>query len=139
MIRLLFAGAAFASLVACATSGDEGMSEAAARRLAGFDRTGEFENCIPIRNISSITPLDDRHFLVRTGVSRYYLNVVNGRCSNAARPSNRLQYRTSVASLCQNEIITVVDNVQGFTVGSCGLGAYERLERKDRGEDGSGY
>ncbi len=136
MNRLLSACAASAGLAACATTdGDDGMSEAAARRLAAFERTGQTVNCLPVRNISQITPLDDRHFLVRQGVSQYYLNIVNGRCRNADRPSNRIQYTTTIATLCQNEIISVVDNIQGFFVSSCSLGEFERLERKERGED----
>lgn len=120
-----------------AIADDEPMSEEAAERLAEFERTGEKLNCINIRSISQITPLDERYFLVRVGVGRFYLNEVRGRCNNADRGFNRLQYTTSLSRLCRNEIINVVDNNQGFIVGSCGLGSFERLERIPEEEEDS--
>jgi len=116
-------------LAACATASTGAMSEKAAAKLAQFDRTGEIKNCLGIRQISSIDALDDRHFLVRAG-SQYYLNVTGGRCSNAGRAGYYLQYSTSLSQLCRNEIIRVVDNSSGITAGSCGLGSFERLEKK---------
>lgn len=122
--------AAALTLAGCATaSGDRELSTRAAERLAEFDRTGEVESCLGLRRISQITPLDNHHFLVRAGLNDYYLNEVSGSCSGAARAGNRLQYTTSLSQLCRNEIITVVDNSNGFTVGSCGLGGFERLEK----------
>lgn len=118
-------------LAACATNdgGDQEMSEAAAERLADFERTGETESCLPLRSIDQIKPLDERHFLVRAGVNDYYLNEVSGRCNSAHRSNYRLQYTTSLSQLCRLEIIEVVDNSTGFTAGSCSLGDFERLEK----------
>ena len=119
-----------AMVSACATTSPrEEISAEAAARLAEFERTGEVETCLNIRSINQITALDERHFLVRVGVNQYYLNEIDGRCSGADRAGNRLQYSTSIGQLCRNEIIQVVDNLNGFTVGSCGLSAFEKLEK----------
>ena len=113
----------------------EEISNAAAKRLAQFERTGEFDSCLPLRSIREIKPLDDTHFLIRVGVRNYYLNVMSGRCSNAARSSYRLQYTTSLSQLCRHEIVKVVDNTSGFTAGSCAFGDFERLEKIPESKD----
>ena len=105
-------------------------SDRLAETLEKYERTGEFENCLSLRSIRSMTALDDEHFLVRVGGGRYYLNETR-RCSGASRFGNRIQYTIrGVSQLCKNEIITIVDNSTGITVGSCGLNAFERLEEK---------
>lgn len=116
------------------------LSEEAAEQLAEFSRTGEFERCLNIRRISSITALDDFHFLVRVGAGNYYLNALDHRCSGASRLGNRLQYNVNGGQLCRLQIITVVDNLSGIPGGACGLSDFERLERlpddeTDKGEN----
>lgn len=132
-------GVAAMAIAACTTASSEeaALSEDAAARLAEFDRTGERRSCLPLRRINQITAIDDRNFLVRVGTNDYYLNELRSRCNGAARSFNRIQYTTSTGSLCRNEIITVVDNSTGFTVGSCGLSDFEKLEQiEDGGESG---
>lgn len=126
---LLFTGVLALGACASASTAESKTSERAAERLAEFDRTGEVTNCLSTRQINSITALDDYHFLVRVGLNKYYLNEVS-RCSGAASNFNRLQYNLHGSQLCRNEIIRVVDNSSGFTVGSCGLGGFERLTKK---------
>jgi len=119
------------AISACATVvSDADAADKAAERLAEFDATGETTSCLNLRRIRSITPLDDKTFLVRVG-NEYYVNRVSGRCAGADSSFNRLQYTTSQSNLCRNQIVSVVDNSQGFTVGSCGLGDFERLEKKE--------
>ena len=117
-----------ASACAASTQGDEGPSEAAAERLAQFERTGETRNCLQLSRIDSIKPLDEKYFLVETRGDGYYLNVVNGRCSQADSAFTFLQYDTSTSSLCANEIIRVRDQNDGGVIGSCSLSRYEKLE-----------
>lgn len=124
-------------LAACATGGGyDGPSEKTAARLAGFERTGETTACLSINMVQSIDALDERHFLVRTGVNNYYLNEPSGSCIGAGRGNSRLQYVLGGTSqLCRNQIVSVVDNATGMTLGSCGLGSFEKLEEKqDDGE-----
>ena len=72
---------------------------------------------------------------MRVGSSRYYLNEIPGRCTGAGRFNNRLQYTTSINQLCRNEIINVIDNATGAVMGACGLGSFERLEKKVEEEE----
>lgn len=132
-----FAAAASAALAisasACAASmqGDEGPSEEAAERLAEFERTGETRNCLQLRRIDSIKPLDEKYFLIETYGDGRYLNVVNGRCSQADSAFTFLEYDTSTSSLCANEIIRVRTQNDGGVIGSCSLSRFERLEPKE--------
>ncbi len=116
------------ALSACATASTYEMSEKAAAQLAEFKHTGEVVRCLSRSAISEIRPLDAQNFLIRVGVNRYYLNTVKGTCYGADRRSNRLQYSISINQLCKYEVIGVVDNTSGLTVGSCVLGDFERLE-----------
>ncbi|MGE0408012.1 MAG: DUF6491 family protein [Amphiplicatus sp.] len=134
----MLASAIAISAVACATAAPRNdMSEEAAKKLAGFEPTGEKVNCLGLQRVDQIDPLSENMFLIRSGADDYYLNEVSGRCSGADSNFNRLQYKTSLSQLCRGEIITVVDNSSGFTVGSCGLGDFERLRRKAPEADGA--
>ena len=121
---------AAALVAACATTAKDELSAKAAAKLAEFDRTGEMDDCLSIVSVNQMTPLSDSLLLVRVGVNDYYLNELSGRCSGASRPGNRLQYTTSLSRLCRNDILHVVDNSTGMMQGSCGVGSFERLERK---------
>lgn len=127
--------AAVAGLAGCASVERAEITPEAEERLADFERTGDTRTCLSLRAIDRIQPLDERHFLVRVGLNDYYLNEISGRCGGAGRLNNRIQYTTSLTQLCRNEIITIVDNTTGFTVGSCGLGSFERLVEKPEEEE----
>ena len=126
---LLLTGLLALSACATAETAEHQVSEKAAKRLAEFDRTGEMTTCLNVSRINSITALDEYNFLVRVGANDYYLNEVS-RCSGADRAFNRIQYEMSGSQLCRNQIIRIVDNSGGFTVGSCGLGSFEHLTEK---------
>lgn len=129
--RTVTVGAVALMAFTTASAGDDKTSEAAAGKLAKFERTGETQSCLRLRRIDHIKPLDERHFLVEAG-TEYYLNTTNSKCSGADGINHRLQYRTTQAQLCRLEIVSVVDNSSGVTVGSCALGDFERLtEKKD--------
>lgn len=142
MKKILASGAVMAVLAglsACATTAsDRGeLSEDAKARLAEFKKTGETRSCMNLTRIDQITPLSERHFLVRVGLNDYYLTETRNRCGGADRNTTRLQYRVTNNQLCQNEIIRVVDNTTGITQGSCGWGKYQRLEKKLEDDDNS--
>lgn len=137
MIRLgILSAMAFVLSFGANASDDEiPISEKAQERLAGFKETGDTETCLNIRRIREINALDAQNFLVRVGVNKYYLNQVSKGCNGAQRGFNRLQYTISSGQLCRHEIIKVVDNNNGFIVGSCGLGDFKKLERIDPEEE----
>lgn len=123
---------AVALLAACTTTGSNyQMSDEVAAKLAKFEKTGEVQNCLSLRSIDQIKALDDRNFLIEAGANDYYLAELSSSCRGADSSLNRLQYTTSLSSLCRNEIITVVDNSTGFTVGSCGMSDFQKLEKID--------
>ncbi|MEM8937087.1 MAG: hypothetical protein AAGC77_11830 [Pseudomonadota bacterium] len=133
-LGILAMAACFASGAALAEEDVEDLGSLSSQ-LEGYARTGETETCISTARINTITPLDEETFLVRVGVRNYYLNDLKGSCNGADRSWNRIQYSTSTAQLCRNEIIKIVDNSSGFTVGSCGLGTFERLEQIEDAEE----
>lgn len=136
MKKAIFAAPFALAAASCASAGSSyEMSESVAARLAEFEKTGETETCVNVRRINSITPLDERNFLVRVGVNDYYLNRPRNRCAGADRAFNRLQYKVSGSMLCRNEIVQVVDNSSGLTGGSCGLGVFEKLEKINEGDE----
>lgn len=127
--RTSLALGATALIAACATTGSSyEMSEEVAAKLAEFEKTGEVDNCVPLRNMN-INALDERNFLIRVGVNDYYLAELSSSCNGADRSFNRLQYETSLSQLCRGEIIRVIDNSSGFTVGSCGMSDVQKLRK----------
>ncbi|KPP82692.1 MAG: hypothetical protein HLUCCA04_01120 [Oceanicaulis sp. HLUCCA04] len=113
-------------------------SEAAAERLAQFERTGETVNCVNLTRLRSIQPLDDSHFLIEMRGGDMYLNVTTGQCNRAASAGTYLQYSTPGSQFCRNQIIDVVDNGgSGMLSGSCALGEFEALTPVDHGDSPS--
>lgn len=114
----------------CATTAAEPVNKSAAEKLAQYERTGEIKTCLTTTQISSITAVDERTLLIRSGVNDYYVSDLSSDCNGATRGSNRFEYSTSTAQLCRNEIIRIVDNTGGFLTGSCGMGSFEKLMKK---------
>ena len=128
--KISLALGATALVAACATTGSSyEMSEEVAAKLAEFEKTGDVRNCLPLRSIDQIKPLDERNFLVEAGASDFYLAELSSSCNGADSTFNRLQYETSTSQLCRGEIIRVIDNSSGFTVGSCGMSDFQKLEK----------
>lgn len=133
----MYASSAFAAAVAAicvvpAALADD--AKAAGDPLAGFERTGEKTACLMSSQIDQIKPVTDELFLVRVGVSTWYLNEVSGSCNGASSGFTRLEYRTSGSSLCRLQIVNVVDNNGGFFRGSCSLGDFEKLKQKPKAQ-----
>jgi hypothetical protein len=119
---LFAAGAAFA--------GDARVVSAkGAEILAKYKPTGETERCLPMRQIDSMKFIEDSIIMVKTHSDKVYFNQVSNDC-NGARANQRIEYSTTIPSLCRNEIIRVVDNGSGILMGSCSLGDFERVEKR---------
>ncbi len=127
-MRIHLIAASAVALAACASTGGEPVDAGNAATLAGLKKTGEKSDCLMLTNLSSLQGVDERTLLARVGVSQYYVNKLNGRCSGVTRSSTRIQYRTTISRLCRNDIIDIIDNQAGFLTGSCSLGSFERLE-----------
>lgn len=127
----LFALAALAAAAGCATGpASEPVNEGAAARLAGLQRTGDKQTCLNVRLISEITAVDEKTLLIRSGANNWYVSDLGRRCNGVVSRGNRIEYTTSLPQLCRNDILRIVDNVNGFLTGSCGMGSFERLEPK---------
>ena len=118
----------------CATSSAEKINESAAAILAEHERTGEVQSCLNVRSIDSIQAVDEKTLLIRSGVNDYYVSDLKSRCSGSTSGFNRFEYTLSLSSLCRNDIIRIVDNATGFLAGSCGMGSFEKLEKKPPAE-----
>ena len=114
----------------CATTYAEPVNKHAAAILDAHERTGDVQSCISLRQINSISAVDENTLLIKSGVNDYYVNDLSGRCHGATRNSSRFEYTTSINQLCRNDILKVVDNGGGFLIGSCGVGSFEKLEKK---------
>jgi len=133
MIRkLLLVGAMWAA--GCATTGAEPVNQAAAEILAGHERTGDVVTCLNVRQISTITAVDEKTLLVRAGVNDYYVSDLKSRCNGVANRFTRIEYTTSTGQLCRGEILRIVENSGNFLTGSCGMGSFERLVKKPPAE-----
>lgn len=118
----------------CATTAGEPVNDSAAARLASLQRAGEKDNCLSLTRISEITAVDEKTLLIRSGAGNWYVSDLPRRCRGVVGRGNRIEYTTSLAQLCNNDILRIVDNANGFLTGSCGMGSFERLEEKPEAE-----
>jgi hypothetical protein len=118
----------------CATTAGEPVNEGAAARLAGLQRTGEKQQCLNVTLLNEITAVDEKTLLIRSGANNWYVSDLGLRCNGVVSRGNRIEYTTSLPQLCRNDILRIVDNVNGFLTGSCGMGSVERLEKKPAAE-----
>ena len=129
--RALAVAGVLALTAACATDRGERVDERVSARLAQFEETGETANCLPMRRIASIDAATETKLLFRVGVDEYWLNETAVRCIGVTYGNNRIQYLSSIAQLCRNDIVRVVDNFTNINQGSCGLGGFKKLKRRD--------
>ena len=119
-------------LASCATGPiTDRVDDRVAAKLAQYEPTGERRTCLNVRSINSIQAATETKLLVRVGANRYFLNETSDRCQGITRPQSTIVYTTSIAQLCRNEIITVLDAPGGFNIGSCGAGDFQELRLKD--------
>lgn len=119
-----------ALLAGCATATSEPVNESAAARLASLKRTGVKQTCLSIPLMNEITAVDEKTLLIRSGADNWYVSDLATRCRGVVSRGNRIEYTTSLPQLCRNDILRIVDNTNGFLVGSCGMGSFERLAEK---------
>ena len=74
----------------------------------------------------------DRYAVVYDGPGRLYVNDFDGQGCSALRKDRTLVTVTPSSQLCSGDIIRVVDPVQRFDYGSCGLGKFTPYKRAPR-------
>jgi len=99
--------------------------------LQKYQRTGKFENCIPLGGaIRETKVLDASTLLFYMAGGDVYLNEIP-LCPYLEPSYRSFTYDTSLSKLCSTDIITVIDPTSSVpTVGSCGLGRFELLKEK---------
>ncbi len=96
---------------------------------AGY-QSGDRRNCMPLRSIRHIEPLD-RHrvlFIMRRG--DVYLNDYQSRCDGNILPSFRAatQSRGATSQLCRGDRIDWLDTFNSFSFSvQCRLGAFQEI------------
>ena len=101
--------------------------------LADYERTGEFEYCIPLQSIDHSKVLDDQTILFVMQGDRAYLNELPHKCPQLSFHESYM-YKTSLNRLCNTDIITVLDTAADMRLASCGLGKFEKLTEKEKAE-----
>jgi hypothetical protein len=99
-------------------------ADKAQEELSKYEKTGNSVSCVMLRSIRDTEILDDFTMLVETP-GKTYLVELSGRCSGLAR-EGRYVHRSTGTSMCQGDIIQVIDSF-GTMRGSCNLGEFEEL------------
>lgn len=119
-------------------SADEGKPRAGATEVGGalpakladkYSLTGEKETCFQVTRIRQSRPVDDFHLLFKLTNGDEYLSRLSNRCAGL-RMEGAYSYSTGLNKLCHLEIITVLSTSTGTRRGSCGLGVFEKIEKK---------
>lgn len=97
--------------------------------LKDYERTGEFENCLQLTRIDHTRVLDDSTILFVMHGKTDYLNELPHRCPQLGFFESYI-HKTSTNNICNTDIITVFDSAANQSLASCGLGKFEKLNKK---------
>lgn len=103
--------------------------------LANYQKTGETRRCLRLTSIKESDVLSDQHILFRMRNGDLFLSTLASRCPRLGY-EEAFMYKTSLSSLCDSDIITVLQNSAGGGRGaSCGLGTFEEIEEIESDEE----
>ncbi len=108
--------------------------ERRARILEKYEATGRVETCVPMRSLRQSIILDNRTIFFESTGRRGFMNNLPQECNGLLR-ERRFAYANSFGSICNAEIITILDSF-GRTWGSCGLGQFEEYKVKPKPDEG---
>ena len=84
------------------------------------------QSCISTRTLTSTRILDDRNILFfRTGKT-VYRNILPNQCPGLSRYGS-FSYGTLAGSICERDIIRIIDNDMGLPGKSCVLGSFQKI------------
>jgi len=100
--------------------------------LAGFARTGEYENCLRVQQIESSRILNRHQILFEMKGSKTYLSEPDS-CPGLSK-SLALAYDATTGELCTTTIVHLIDagSAAGGR-GTCALSKFQRLSKKPPG------
>jgi hypothetical protein len=85
--------------------------------------TGQARQCLPLRDVQQSRPVGQDVILFRTGANRWFRNDLRSNCP-ALRDHRTLVFRAASGSVCEMDIVDVVDVQTRTNFGFCGLGAF---------------
>ncbi len=100
----------------------ESMEQKAAKEMAKYNQTGEFERCISYSLIDKTTILDDTRILFELKNNRYLLNTMNSECKSLYF-EKKFNMTPNGNKLCAKDMISTPR-------ATCLLGSFEILEKK---------
>jgi hypothetical protein len=130
-LSLLLLGA---TLVGCSTTAEQPMRSAQKQQefqqlLAG-KVAGPPISCLPTYRANDMIVIDEKTVVFRQGGNRLYVAHMPGGCSNLGRaPYTMVTRQVGSQGLCRGDIATIVDPVNGITVGSCVFGDFTPYTR----------
>lgn len=117
------------ALMTSSATAQDSQNEKLEKALADYQKTGEVENCVSVRDIRSTDVIDDQHILFKLRNGKAMLNELPSRCPRLAS-ENRFSYNVTVGRLCNVDTVTVLFATPGFAGPTCGLGKFEVYEKK---------
>jgi len=100
--------------------------------LKDYTPTGTRQYCLSLPQIRNTEIVDASRILFFTVDGTAYLNELPQPCVSL-NPHRSFRYKTSLSRLCNTDIITVFQaGPPVLEFGSCGLGQFERLQKKDK-------
>ena len=100
----------------------ESMEEKAAKEMAKYNQTGEFEQCIRYNSINKTTILDDTKIIFELKNNKQMLNTMNSQCKSLYFEKH-FSMTPSGNRLCAKDVIATPR-------ATCMLGSFELLEEK---------
>lgn len=100
--------------------------------LVNYAATGETRGCVSMRHIQTITALDPHHFLFEMRGGSILVNQTGRGCTRAGAAYTRIDYGRNGTTLCQTDLLNVVDRSDGEVWGGCPLGVFHVLEPYER-------
>ncbi|MCJ9427940.1 hypothetical protein [Kordiimonas marina] len=125
------------ALAATSASAEGKMEKRAKEHLAKimqkYEKTGETKHCVPLRFLRDSSIIDDQTIFFSGLGNIAYMNRLPHACPRLAQ-EGRFAYKVWIGQLCSTDIITVLDSF-GREWASCGLGQFEVMKRKPKGDD----
>ncbi len=98
--------------------------------LDKYNRTGQFEKCLPLNRIQHSRILNDHQILFEMTGGDDFLNEPKSGCPSLS-PSYALTYETSIHQLCNTQIVRLIEPSSSVPErGACNIAQFERLTKK---------
>ena len=112
----------YVSLTATAAMAYDPVGDRAAKELAKYNQTGEFEKCISYRDIKRTKVLGDDKILFEMKHNKFLLNTMSTSC-NRLGVDRQFVFQNGNAKICARDIVSTAR-------GGCNLSEFEILEEK---------